>query len=47
MPNNEYEKKFKKGNRDDIKEDVMSSWEANIIRLFDYLKIEPMEEDYL
>ena len=40
MPNNEYEKKFKKGNRDDIKGDVMSSWEANIIRLFDYLKID-------
>lgn len=36
----EYSSKFKKGVRDDIEQDVMSSWEANIIRLFNYLKIE-------
>lgn len=29
----------KKGVRDDINEDVMSSWEANVIRLFNHLKI--------
>lgn len=36
----QYSSKFKKGIRDDIEQDVMSSWEANIIRLFNYLKIE-------
>lgn len=30
----------KKGTRNDVDEDVMSSWEANIIRLFKYLNIE-------
>ena len=40
ISNNKYETEFKKGKREDIKEDVMSSWEANIIRIFDYLKID-------
>lgn len=40
ISNNKYENDFKKGKREDVKEDVMSSWEANIIRLFDYLKID-------
>lgn len=38
--NNKTETNFKKGNRVDIKKDVMSSWEANVIRIFNYLKID-------
>lgn len=37
---NEHKIEFKKGKRDDIEEEVMSSWEANIIRLFNYLQID-------
>lgn len=35
-----YSSQFKKGKRDDIDDDVMSSWEANISRLFNYLDID-------
>lgn len=31
---------FKDGSREDVQEDVRSSWEANIIRLFNYLHID-------
>lgn len=37
---NHYSDKFKKGQRSDVNEEVRSSWEANIIRLFNYLNIE-------
>ena len=34
-----YSSKFKQEKREDIEENVRSAWESNIIRVFDYLKI--------
>ena len=35
-----YSSQFRKGKRDDIDDEVRSSWEANVTRLFNYLKVD-------